>query len=116
MCFFRKRRTEREQLLINKHDIEDMTAQVEVLLSLSRDNVELADILAEIKEKIKYFNPTMNKDALDFDKKISNKIGDMKIEINKAKSTGDYTKPIESARDLRDSLIAERTARAVRRK
>ena len=116
MCFFKKRKNEREQLINNKHNIEDMVAQLDVLLSLARDNQELVGILNEAKEKIKYFNPTINKDALDIDKKINNRIGYLKIEINKAKSSEDYSKPIASALDLRDSLVAERNAKSIRRK
>lgn len=115
MWFFKKK-TERENILDNKHNIEDMAASIDVLISIGKDSEELVDILKEVKDKIKYFNPTQNKDALEIDKKIANRIGDLKIDINKAKSSGDYTKPIASVKDLKDSMIAERIAKANRRK
>lgn len=113
---FFKKKTERECLLENKRNIEDMVANIDVLLSLGRDSDELVDILKEIQDKVKYMNPTMNKDALDIDKKINNRLGDLKIEVNKAKTSEDFSKPIASALDLRDSLVVERIAKSMRRK
>lgn len=112
---FFKKKTERESLLENKHKIEDMASSIDVLISLSKDNDELTNILKDAQDKIKYFNPTQNKEALDFDKKITNRLGDLKIEINKAKSNEDFSKPISSALDLRDSLVAERISKSIRR-
>ena len=116
MCFFRKRKSEREKLLENKHFVEDMASSVDVLVSLASANAELVDILKQVQEKVKYFNPSMNKDVLDLDKKINNKLGDLKIDINKAKSSNDYTKAIEQAKDLMEVMIVERASKANRRK
>ena len=114
--FFRKKKSEREQLLENKHNIEDMASSVDVLMSIGKDSEELCKILEEVKDKIKYFNPSMNDDVLALDKKIGNALGDLKIEINKAKSKEDFTKAIECVKDINVSLIVERVSKANRRK
>ena len=116
MWFFKKKKSEREQLLDNKHEIEDMASSIDVLISIANADEELVGILKECQEKIKYFNPSINKDVLDLDKKISNRIGDLKIDINKGKTSNDYSKAKASALDLKDSLIVERASKANRRR
>ena len=116
MCFFRKKKSEREKLLENKHQVEDMASSIDVLLSIGAENEELCGILKEVQDKIKYFNPSVNEDVLLLDKKISNVLGDLKIEINKAKSKEDYSKAIETAKDIQISLIVERISKSNRKK
>ena len=92
---FKKKKSEREQLLENKNAIADMASSIDVLLSIGAESSELCEILKDLQDKIKYFNPSVNEDVLLLDKKISNVLGDLKIEINKAKSKEDYSKAIE---------------------
>ena len=109
---FKKKKTEREKLLENKHTIEDMASSIDVLLSIGSESGELCELLKDIQDKIKYFNPSVNESVLALDKKIGNALGDLKIEINKAKGKDDYSKAIEIAKDIQISLIVERTAKA----
>ena len=112
MCFFRKRKTEREKMLNNKHNAEDMAMSVDILLALAKESDELTKLLKDIQDKIKYFNPSMKDNVLAIDKKIANTLGDLKIEINKGKNKEDFAKAINIAKDLLDGLIVERTVLA----
>lgn len=114
--FFKKKKSERERLLENKHNVEDMASSIDVLLSIGGENEELCGILKDVQDKIKYFNPSINDDVLALDKKIGNALGDLKIEINKAKSKEDFSKAIECAKDIQISLIVERMTKSNSRK
>lgn len=111
MWFFKKK-NKTEQLLNNKHHIEAMAASVDVLISLGQDNEELVAILKEIQDKIKYFNPTQKSDVLDIDKKIENKLGDLKIDLTKAKQKGEYANALSLASEIKDVLVVERNSKA----
>ena len=111
MWFFKKK-NKTEQLLNNKHHIEAMAASVDVLISLGQDNEELVAILKEIQDKIKYFNPTQKSDVLDIDKKIENKLGDLKIDLTKAKQKGEYANALSTANEIKDVLVVERNSKA----
>ena len=115
MCFF-KRKNEREELLKNKHDIESMAQYCDILLASSEENAELTDKQNELKDKIRYFNPTQNKDALSLDKKISKQLEDLRNDINKAKTLGDYSSVLTSVDDLKNTLVIERQVKSSRRK
>lgn len=111
MCFFKKK-NKTEQTIDAKQNIAAMAASVDVLISLSKENEDLVDVLKQIQDKVKYFNPTQKEDVLALDKKIENKLGDLKIELNKAKQKGDYTTATEIANDIKDVLVVERNAKA----
>lgn len=111
MWFFKKK-NKTEQLLNNKHDVEAMTSSVDVLISLGQENEELVAILKEMQDKIKYFNPSNKPEVLELDKKIVNKLGDLKIDITKAKQKGDYANALNLASEIKDSLVVERNSKA----
>ena len=111
MWFF-KRKNKTEQLLNNKHHIEAMAASIDVLISLGQENEELVATLKAIQDKIKYFNPSDKSDVLDLDKKIENKLGDLKIDITKAKQKGEYANALSLANEIKDVLVVERNAKA----
>ena len=112
---FFKKKSETQKIVEIKHELENMAASMDVLISLAKDNAELVDVLEEIQGKVKYFNPTQDKDVQALDKKINNKLGDLKIDISKGKNKEDYTKALETAREVRDILVVERTAKANRK-
>jgi hypothetical protein len=41
---FRKKKSEREQLLENKHTVEDMASSIDVLLSIGSESSELCEL------------------------------------------------------------------------
>lgn len=115
MWLFGKKKNETQQILENKNAIADMADSVDVLISLAKENSDLVSALTDMQDKIKYFNPSMSDDVLALDKKISNKLGDLKIELNKAKQKGEYEKASELVSEIADNLVVERASKSKRR-
>ena len=67
----------------NKKFIEKMVANVESILVYANGNDTLCNRLVEVKENIRFFNPTKNEKVLLVDKKIANKLDDLKILVAK---------------------------------
>ena len=63
---------------------------IEALIVLSEDNDEVIDELKDLQEKIKYLMPSTDAKVVDYDKKIKNLIGDLRIALTK--SDGEETK------------------------
>lgn len=66
-------------ILKNKKSIESMVANVESILVYANGNDELCNRLVEVKDNIRFFNPTTNAKVLAVDVKIANKLDDLKI-------------------------------------
>ncbi len=76
----------------NKEDrdlIEANSRAVEALLVLAENNEEFKKELRELQEQIKYLVPSPKEEVLEFDKKIRNLIGDMKIALTKTDGEDD---------------------------
>lgn len=70
-------------ILKNKKMIEDMVANVESIIVYASGNDQLCRRLVEVKDSIKFFNPTTNAKALAVDGKLANKLDDLKILVAK---------------------------------
>lgn len=70
-------------VLKNKKSIENMVANVESILVYANGNDTLCRRLVEVKENIRFFNPTTNQKVLLVDTKIANKLDDLKILVVK---------------------------------
>ena len=66
-------------IIKNKKSIEKMVANVESILVYASGNDELCNRLVEVKDNIRFFNPSTNAKVLLVDQKISNKLDDLKI-------------------------------------
>jgi hypothetical protein len=66
-------------ILKNKKSIESMVANVESILVYANGNDTLCNRLVEVKDNIRFFNPTTNAKVLLLDTKIANKLDDLKI-------------------------------------
>ena len=76
----------------NKEDRDLIAANsraVEALLVLAENNEEFKKELRELQEQIKYLVPSPKEEVLEFDKKIRNLIGDMKIALTKTDGEDD---------------------------
>lgn len=60
-----------------------MVANVESILVYANGNDTLCRRLVEVKENIRFFNPTTNQKVLLVDTKIANKLDDLKILVAK---------------------------------
>ncbi len=70
-------------VLKNKKSIENMVANVESIIVYANGNDALCRRLVEIKDDIRFFNPTTNQKVLAVDSKLSNKLDDLKIAVAK---------------------------------
>lgn len=66
-------------VLQNKKQIEKMVANVESVIVYADGNDTLCHRLVEVKEEIKFFNPTTDKRVQIVDEKLANKIDDLKL-------------------------------------
>lgn len=66
-------------VLKNKKSIENMVANVESIIVYANGNDTLCNRLVEVKDNIKFFNPTTNPKVLAVDQKLSNRLDDLKI-------------------------------------
>ena len=60
-----------------------MVANVESILVYANGNDALCHRLVEVKDNIKFFNPTTNDKVLAVDMKLANKLDDLKILVAK---------------------------------
>lgn len=67
----------------NKKSIENMVANVESIIIYADGNDALCRRLVEIKDDIRFFNPTTSQKVLAVDAKLSNKLDDLKIVVAK---------------------------------
>ena len=73
-------------VLKNKKSIENMVANVEAIIVYADGNDELCRRLVEVKDNVRFFNPTTNQKVLAVDAKLSNKLDDLKILVAKDNS------------------------------
>ncbi len=70
-------------ILKNKKEIENMVANVESIIVYANGNDTLCRRLVEVKDNIRFFNPTTNDKVLLVDNKIKNRLDDLKIMVAK---------------------------------
>ena len=86
--------------------IAENTKFVEVLLAQAEGNEEVVNELKELQEELKYLKPSREKKVYDYDKKIKDNLGDLKIAFTK--TDGDSNKKtVQLIKDIK-ILIAER--------
>ncbi len=70
-------------ILKNKKQIENMVANVESIIVYANGNDALCRRLVEVKDNIRFFNPTTNEKVLLTDTKIANRLDDLKLAVAK---------------------------------
>jgi len=66
-------------VLKNKKSIEGMVANVESIIVYANGNDTLCNRLVEVKDNIRFFNPTTNPRVLAVDVKLASRLDDLKI-------------------------------------
>lgn len=66
-------------ILKNKKQIENMVANVESIIVYANGNDALCRRLVEVKDNIRFFNPTTDDKVLLVDSKLANRLDDLKI-------------------------------------
>ncbi|MGN1201589.1 MAG: hypothetical protein ACI4R8_05005 [Candidatus Caccovivens sp.] len=70
-------------IIKNKKTIENMVANVESIIVYADGNDVLCHRLVELKDDIRFFNPSTNSRVAIVDTKIANKLDDLKIMVAK---------------------------------
>lgn len=70
-------------ILKNKKQIENMVANVESIIVYANGNDTLCRRLVEVKDNIRFFNPTTDQKVLLVDNKLANRLDDLKIMVAK---------------------------------
>lgn len=97
MCFFKKKKMG-EKTKEDRELIEANSKSIEALIILAKDNDELIKQFKQLRETVKFLIASDKSKVLDYDSKIKNLIGDLRIALTK--SDGEGSKKI-------DDLIVE---------
>ena len=92
-------------VLINKRQIERSVQNIESMIVLADGNDTLTNKLVELKDEIRFLNPSKNHKVKDIDEKIANKLDDIKIEISKDVNSEVIFRMIEEV----EGFLAQRT-------
>lgn len=91
-------------VLVNKRQIEKSVQNIESMIVLADGNDRLCNKLVELKDEIRFLNPSKNPKVKQIDEKIANKLDDIKIEISKDKEAETIFRMIEEV----EGFIAQR--------
>lgn len=84
MWFFKKKNGTK-QILANKDQLLNNAKLAEALMNYANLDQAVVDTIGELNEKLKYLNPSAKPEVSSLDKKIENKLLDLKIEITSNK-------------------------------
>ncbi len=90
-----KKKPESEIVAEDRKLIETNSKTVGKLTMLVENNEELTSKLKDLQEKLKYLKPVNTKEAMEEDRKIGEKIDDLKIEL--ARHNGETSYRINNA-------------------
>ncbi len=74
-------------VIMNKRQIEKSVQNIESMIVLADGNDTLTNKLVELKDEIRFLNPSKSSKVKAVDEKIANKLDDIKIEISKDKNS-----------------------------
>ena len=110
MCFKKKKRIG-EVYTEDRKCVLLSAQEVEVLMVLDKKNYYKAKF-EEMKDQLLYLSPRDNKEVYEIDKKIKDKIGDLKLVLNKHNDDEDDS--ILSIIENIFVMISERNAKEIR--
>ena len=91
-------------VLKNKRKIEKTVKNIESMIVLADGNDRLCNKLVELKDEIRFLNPSKSDKVSAVDDKIANRLDDIKIEISKDKESETIWRMIEEV----EGFIAQR--------
>lgn len=111
LYFFQIKKEEQEDEIENsKIRLENMVADMDITIELSKENEKLKESLQEIQDKLRYSPPASDKKTIQQDERVANRLGDLKILVARAKSKGTYSGCIRAINEI-ELLIVERNAK-----
>ncbi len=96
---------ESQTVILNKRQIERSVQNIESMIVLADGNDTLTNKLVELKDEIRFLNPSKNPKVKAADEKIANKLDDIKIEISKDKDSEAILRMIEEV----EGFLSQRT-------
>lgn len=96
---------ESQTVILNKRQIERSVQNIESMIVLADGNDTLTNKLVELKDEIRFLNPSKNPKVKAVDEKIANKLDDIKIEISKDKDSETILRMIEEV----EGFLSQRT-------
>lgn len=108
---FRKRKSVAEKTLDDRELVATNSKAMDALVVLAKDNEDIIEELKSLQETMKYLVPSDDSKVIDYDKKIKNLIGDMRIALTKSDGE-DSKKTDELLTDLK-LAIADRNTKVL---
>lgn len=92
LLFYFQIRTEEQQdyTALSKDRLDDMVSTFDILVELAKDNEKLKEKISLVQDKIRYSTPSENKMIAEKDKRIEERISDLKLKLARAKIKGTY--------------------------
>lgn len=92
LLFYFQVRTEEEQdyTALSKDRLDDMVSTFEILVELAKENEKLKEKISLVQDKIRYSTPSQNKTIAEKDRRIEERISDLKLKLARAKTKGTY--------------------------
>ena len=92
LLFYFQVRTEEKQdyTVISKDRLDDMASTFDILIELAKDNEKLKEKISLVQDKIRYSTPSENKTIAEKDRRIEERISDLKLKLARAKVKGTY--------------------------
>ena len=108
--FFRKKKISKDLSDEDLKIIKQNCQIIDVLMVHGDACEQLCEKLKDLREKIEFLNPSTNPDVKNADKKIGDKLGDIKIALSKCSAKGDFEGWEKLVREI-EVAIAERNTK-----
>jgi len=113
LLFYFQVRTEEKQdyTVISKDRLDDMASTFDILIELAKDNEKLKEKISLVQDKIRYSTPSESKIIAEKDRRIEERISDLKLKLARAKVKGTYYGCERLLTEI-ELLIVERNTKA----
>ena len=113
LLFYFQVRTEEKQdyTMISKDRLDDMASTFDILIELAKDNEKLKEKISLVQDKIRYSTPSESKIIAEKDRRIEERISDLKLKLARAKVKGTYYGCERLLTEI-ELLIVERNTKA----
>ena len=108
MGLFKKKKSA-DKTIEDRELVEFNSDSISTLLVFTENNEQLTSQLKDLQDTLKYLIPSSKSEIMDYDKKIKNKIGDLKIALTK--SDGETSSKATDALQEIKIAISERNTR-----
>lgn len=112
LLFYFQIRTEekKDYTALSKDRLGDMALTFDILIELAKDNEKLKEKISLVQDKIRYSTPSEDKKIAEEDRRIEERISDLKLKLARAKVKGTYYGCERLLTEI-ELLIVERNAK-----